>query len=234
MHILVVEDDKLTASTIQFALRREGFSCDLASRGADAISLATTNNYEIIILDLMLPDLDGYEVLRRLRAAKVYTPVLILSGLTELDNRVQGLRIGADDFLTKPFDIGELIARLRAVVRRSVSEPEATRRIGKLLLNLDKRIAAVGDQPLPLTLKEYEVLEVLSRSEGRPVSRRALSDHLYQGKDERTFKVIDVFIHKVRKKLAAATGGEQYIETTWGSGYVLRDPNKAARQLKRA
>ena len=135
MHILVVEDDKLTASTIQFALRREGFSCDLASRGADAISLATTNNYEIIILDLMLPDLDGYAVLRRLRAAKVYTPVLILSGLTELDNRVQGLRIGADDFLTKPFDIGELIARLRAVVRRSVSEPEATRRIGKLLLN---------------------------------------------------------------------------------------------------
>src|SRR5215470_7147286 len=133
MHILVVEDDKLTASTIQFALKREGFSCDMASLGADAISLATTNNYEIIILDLMLPELDGYEVLRRLRAAKVYTPVLILSGLSELDDKVRGLSIGADDFLTKPFESRELIARIRAVIRRSISQPERTVRIGRLL-----------------------------------------------------------------------------------------------------
>src|SRR5207248_6204860 len=135
-------------------------------------------------------------------------------------------------FITKPFDMRVLIARIRAVVRRSVSHPEATMRIGRLLLNLDERIASVGGQPLPLTPKEYEVLEILSRCDGRAVSKQSLSDHLYQGRDQRSSKVIDVFLHKLRKKLAAATGGEQYIETTWGSGYVLRDPNKAVRQLR--
>jgi two-component system cell cycle response regulator CtrA len=172
----------------------------------------------------MLPDIDGYEVLRRLRAARVRTPILILSGLTELDHKVKGLGYGADDYLTKPFHKRELIARIHAIVRRSKGHPDSVIRTGKLAVNLDAHTVEVDKQPLHLTGKEYGILELLSLRKGTTLTKEMFLNHLYGGMDEPELKIIDVFVCKLRKKLAAATGGMNYIETVWGRGYVLRDP----------
>ncbi|MBC7905858.1 MAG: response regulator transcription factor, partial [Rhodospirillaceae bacterium] len=175
--------------------------------------------------DLMLPDMDGYEVLRRLRAARVETPVLILSGLTESDKKIKGLGFGADDYLTKPFDRGELVARIQAIVRRSKGHAQSIIKTGKLAVNLDARTVEVEGDPLHLTGKEYGILELLSLRKGQTLTKEQFLNHLYGGIDEPELKIIDVFICKLRKKLATATGGESYIETVWGRGYVLRDPD---------
>ncbi len=185
-------------------------------------------DYDIIVLDLLLPDMDGYEVLRRLRAAKVRTPILILSGLDALNDKVKGLGFGADDFLTKPFDHRELLARIQAIIRRSKGHPESTIRTGKLLVNLDSRAVTVDDQPVHLTGKEYAILELLSLRKGTTLTKEMFLNHLYGGMDEPELKIIDVFICKLRKKLVEATGGEHYIETVWGRGYQLRDPDPTA------
>jgi two-component system cell cycle response regulator CtrA len=162
-----------------------------------------------------------------LRAARVRTPILILSGLAELDHKIKGLGFGADDFLTKPFDRRELVARIQAIVRRSKGHPESTIRTGKLLVNLDNRIVSVEDQPVHLTGKEYGILELLSLRKGTTLTKEMFLNHLYGGMDEPELKIIDVFVCKLRKKLAQATGGKHYIETVWGRGYVLRDPVEA-------
>jgi two-component system cell cycle response regulator CtrA len=177
----------------------------------------------------MLPDIDGYEVLRRLRAARISTPVLILSGLAEPDKKIKGLGFGADDYLTKPFDKGELIARIHAIVRRSKGHSESVIRTGRLVVNLDTRTVEVDSQPLHLTGKEYGILELLSLRKGTTLTKEMFLNHLYGGMDEPELKIIDVFICKLRKKLATATSGENYIETVWGRGYVLRDPNEEGR-----
>jgi two-component system cell cycle response regulator CtrA len=179
-----------------------------------------------MLLDLMLPDIDGYEVLRRLRAARINTPVLILSGLTEPDKKIKGLGFGADDYLTKPFDKGELIARIHAIIRRSKGHSESVIRTGRLVVNLDARTVEVDSQPLHLTGKEYGILELLSLRKGTTLTKEMFLNHLYGGMDEPELKIIDVFICKLRKKLATATSGDNYIETVWGRGYVLRDPNE--------
>src|ERR1700761_1322734 len=162
MRVLIVEDDTATSATIELVLKAEGFICDTTDMGEDGLEIGKLYDYDIIILDLMLPDMDGYEVLRRLRAARVKTPILILSGLGELDHKIKGLGFGADDFLTKPFDRRELIARIQAIVRRSKGHSESTIRTGKLTVNLDSRVAVVEDHPLHLTAKEYGILELLS------------------------------------------------------------------------
>jgi two-component system cell cycle response regulator CtrA len=172
----------------------------------------------------MLPDIDGYEVLRRLRAARVNTPILILSGLSELDSKIKGLGFGADDYMTKPFDRRELIARIQAIVRRSKGHSDSIIRTGKLSVNLDARTVEVESQPLHLTGKEYGILELLSLRKGTTLTKEMFLNHLYGGMDEPELKIIDVFVCKLRKKLSAATGGNNYIETVWGRGYVLRDP----------
>ena len=172
----------------------------------------------------MLPDIDGYEVLRRLRAARVQTPILILSGLSGLDDKIKGLGVGADDYLTKPFDKRELIARIQAIVRRSKGHSDSIIQTGKLKVNLDTRTVEVDGQPLHLTGKEYGILELLSLRKGTTLTKEMFLNHLYGGMDEPELKIIDVFVCKLRKKLAAATGGDNYIETVWGRGYVLRDP----------
>ncbi len=168
--------------------------------------------------------MDGYRVLRGWRTARVKTPVLILSGLDGLDDRIKGLDAGADDYLTKPFDKRELIARVQAVVRRSKGHADSVIRTGKLTLNLDSRTVTVGKRPLHLTNKEYGILELLSLRKGATLSKEAFLNHMYGGMDEPEAKVIDVFMCKLRKKLAAATAGVDYIKTVWGQGYVLRDP----------
>jgi two-component system cell cycle response regulator CtrA len=224
MRVLVVEDDAATAASIELMLRAEGFICDTTDLGEDGLEIGKLYDYDIIILDLMLPDIDGYEVLRRLRAARVRTPILILSGLGELDHKIKGLGFGADDFLTKPFDRRELIARIQAIVRRSKGHSESVIRTGKLLINLDSHVVEVDGQPLHLTGKEYGILELLSLRKGTTLTKEMFLNHLYGGMDEPELKIIDVFVCKLRKKLAVATNGANYIETVWGRGYVLRDP----------
>ena len=234
MRVLLVEDDAATAQSIELMLKRESFICDTTDLGEDGLEIGKLYDYDIIILDLMLPDIDGYEVLRRLRAARVMTPILILSGLAELDHKLKGLGFGADDFLTKPFDRRELIARMQAIVRRSKGHAESTICTGKLVVNIDSRLVTVDDHPLHLTAKEYGILELLSLRKGTTLTKEMFLNHLYGGMDEPELKIIDVFVCKLRKKLATATGGAHYIETVWGRGYVLRDPVEATPERVRA
>jgi two-component system, cell cycle response regulator CtrA len=222
--VLLVEDDSATAASIEMMLRTEGFICDTTDLGEDGLEIGKLYDYDIIILDLMLPDIDGYEVLRRLRAARVRTPILILSGLAELDNKIKGLGFGADDFVAKPFDRRELIARIQAIVRRAKGHSESVIRTGKLTVNLDSRTVEVDSHPLHLTGKEYGILELLSLRKGTTLTKEMFLNHLYGGMDEPELKIIDVFVCKLRKKLSIATAGDNYIETVWGRGYVLRDP----------
>jgi two-component system cell cycle response regulator CtrA len=205
-------------------LKAEGLICDTTDLGEDGLEIGKLYDYDIIVLDLMLPDIHGYEVLRRLRAARVETPILILSGLSEPDNKVKGLGFGADDYLTKPFNKGELIARIQAIVRRSRGHSESVIKTARLIVNLNMRTVEVDGQPLHLTGKEYGILELLSLRKGTTLTKEMFLNHLYGGMDEPELKIIDVFVCKLRKKLAAATGGDNYIETVWGRGYVLRDP----------
>ncbi|MFO0997608.1 MAG: response regulator transcription factor [Alphaproteobacteria bacterium] len=234
MRVLIVEDDSNTAKSIELMLKSEGYVCDTTDLGEDGLEIGKLYDYDLIILDLMLPDIDGYEVLRRLRQARISTPILILSGLGDLDAKIKGLGFGADDYLTKPFDKRELIARLQAVVRRSKGHAASIIRTGKLLLNLDTRTAEVDGQPLHLTGKEYGILELLSLRKGTTLTKEMFLNHLYGGMDEPELKIIDVFVCKLRKKVAAATGGDSYIETVWGRGYVLRDPEKDVVEAPRA
>jgi len=225
MRVLLVEDDPTAAQSIEMMLRSESYICDVTDMGEDALEIGKLYDYDIIILDLMLPDMDGYQVLRRLRAARVKTPVFILSGLNGLDDKIKGLDVGADDYLTKPFDKRELIARIQAIVRRSRGHSESIVKTGKLTVNLDTRTVEVDGRPLHLTGKEYGILELLSLRKGTTLTKEAFLNNLYGGMDEPELKIIDVFICKLRKKLNAATGGENYIETVWGRGYTLRDPS---------
>ncbi len=226
MRVLHVEDDSATAASIAMMLRAENFMVDTADLGEDGLEIGKRHDHDIIVLDLMLPDIDGYEVLRRLRAARVQTPILILSALTSSgpDAGIKGLAIGADDFLAKPFHRRELIARIETIVRRAKVHSEAGIRIGKLLVDLDRQTVEVDGLPLPLTKREYAILELLSMRKGTVLTKEIILSHLYGGVDEPEPKIIDVFICKLRKKLRHATGGGNYIENEWGRGYVLRAP----------
>ncbi len=224
MRVLLVEDDTATAQGIEMMLRSEGYVCDTTDMGEDGLEIGKLYDYDIIILDLMLPDMDGYEVLRRLRAARVKTPILILSGNAGIEDKVRGLGFGADDYMTKPFHKDELVARIHAIVRRSKGHSDSVISTGKLTVNLDTRTVEVEGQPLHLTGKEYGILELLSLRKGTTLTKEMFLNHLYGGMDEPELKIIDVFVCKLRKKLANATGGDNYIETVWGRGYVLRDP----------
>ncbi|WP_041793636.1 response regulator transcription factor CtrA [Pararhodospirillum photometricum] len=225
MRVLVVEDDAATAKSIELVLKREGWVVDTTDSGEDGLEIGKIYDYDIMIVDLMLPDMDGLDLIRHLRASRIATPVLILSGLTESERKVKGLGVGADDYLTKPFDKSELVARLQAIVRRSMGHAQSVVRIGRLEVNLDARTACVDHEPIHLTGKEYGILELLTLRKGSTLTKEQFLNHLYGGMDEPELKIIDVFICKLRKKLAQATGGANYIETVWGRGYVLRDPD---------
>eukprot|EP01026_Neomeris_dumetosa_P073627 TRINITY_DN75999_c0_g1_i3.p2 TRINITY_DN75999_c0_g1~~TRINITY_DN75999_c0_g1_i3.p2 ORF type:complete len:226 (+),score=21.25 TRINITY_DN75999_c0_g1_i3:417-1094(+) len=208
-------------------LKSAGYVVDTTDLGEDGLEIGKLYDYDLIILALMLPDMDGYEVLKRLRAAKVETPILILSGLSELDHKVKGLGFGADDYLTKPFDRRELIARIQAIVRRAKGHSESVITSGKLTINLDTRQVEVAGRPVHLTGKEYGILELLALRKGTTLTKEMFLNHLYNGIDEPELKIIDVFVCKLRKKLATAGNGENYIETVWGRGYVMREGGPA-------
>ncbi len=225
MRVLLVEDDPNAARGVTLMLKSVGTVVDVADTGEEALELTRHYDYDIMILDLMLPDIEGYDVIRRMRAARSETPILILSGLSRPQAKVKGLALGADDFITKPFDKSELMARIQAVVRRSKGFSQPSLRVGELQLNLDSHEVFVHGTAVPLTGKEYAILELLTLRKGMILTKEAFLNHLYGGMDEPEMKIIDVFICKLRKKLAQA-GASNLIGTVWGRGYMMREPEQ--------
>lgn len=233
MRVLLVEDDAAQAQSLRLILEAEGFDVDLASLGEDGLEVGRLYTYSLILLDLMLPDMDGHEVLRRLRDARVATPVLIVSGLAGVDHKVKGLVSGADDYIVKPFAREELVARIHAIVRRAQGHAQSDITLGRLTVHIEERSAAIDGAPLKLTAKEYGVLELLALRRGQTVAKEQFLSHLYGGIDEPDAKIVDVYVCKLRQKIADRTGGASYIATEWGRGYVLRE-DEAKPAKKRA
>jgi two-component system cell cycle response regulator CtrA len=228
MRVLLIEDDSATAQSIELMLKSESFNVYTTDLGEEGIDLGKLYDYDIILLDLNLPDMSGFEVLRKLRVSKVKTPILILSGLADIEDKVKGLGFGADDYITKPFHKDELIARIHAVVRRSKGHAQSIIQTGDLVVNLDTKMVEVNGTRVHVTAKEYQMLELLSLRKGMTLTKESFLNHLYGGTDEPEIKIIDVFICKLRKKLTNASGGKEYIETVWGRGYMLCEPSANA------
>ena len=228
MRVLLVEDDPTTSKSIEMMLTHANLNVYTTDKGEEGIDLAKLYDYDLILLDLGLPDMNGHEVLRQLRLAKVDTPILNLSGSDDTENKIKGFGFGADDYLTKPFHREELVARIHAIIRRSKGHSQSVIKTGEILVNLDAKTVEAGNKPVHLTGKEYQMLELLSLRKGTTLTKEMFLNHLYGGMDEPELKIIDVFICKLRKKLANATDGANYIETVWGRGYVLRDPQPEA------
>ena len=207
-------------------LKAESFNVYTTDLGETGVNLGKLYHYDIILLDLNLPDMSGHEVLRTLRVSKVETAILILSGLAGIEDKVRGLGFGADDYMTKPFHKDELVARIHAIVRRSKGYAQSVIQTGDLLVNLDTKTVEVSGVRVHLTVKEYEMLELLSLRKGTTLTKEMFFNHLYGGMDEPGLKIVDVFMCKLRKRLANASGGKNYIETVWGRGYVLREPSE--------
>jgi len=224
MRVLLVEDDPTTSKSIEMMLSHANLNVYSTDLGEEGIDLAKLYDYDLILLDLNLPDMNGHDVLRQLRLARVDTPILILSGADDTENKIKGFGFGADDYLTKPFHRDELVARIHAIIRRSKGHSQSIIRTGRINVNLDAKTVDVEGAPVHLTGKEYQMLELLSLRKGTTLTKEMFLNHLYGGMDEPELKIIDVFICKLRKKLSEATGGDNHIETIWGRGYVLRDP----------
>ncbi len=224
MRILLIEDDPTTSRSIELMLTHANLNVYCTDMGEDGIDLAKLYDYDLILLDLNLPDMSGHEVLRQLRLARIETPILILSGSDDTESKIKGFGFGADDYLTKPFHREELVARIHAIIRRSKGHSQSMIRTGRISVNLDAKTVESDGQTVHLTGKEYQMLELLSLRKGTTLTKEMFLNHLYGGMDEPELKIIDVFICKLRKKLSESTGGENYIETVWGRGYVLREP----------
>ncbi|MGH1465334.1 MAG: response regulator transcription factor CtrA [Cognatishimia sp.] len=224
MRVLLIEDDPATAKSIELMLSHANLNVYATDLGEEGIDLAKLYDYDLILLDLGLPDMAGHDVLRQLRLSRVETPILILSGADDTESKLKGFGFGADDYLTKPFHREELVARIHAIIRRSKGHSQSVIHTGRVSVNLDAKTADVEGSAVHLTGKEYQMLELLSLRKGTTLTKEMFLNHLYGGMDEPELKIIDVFICKLRKKLSEATDGENYIETVWGRGYVLRDP----------
>ena len=224
MRVLLIEDDSSVAQSIELMLKSESFNVYTTDLGEEGVDLGRLYDYDIILLDLNLPDMSGFEVLRSLRVSKVKTPILILSGVASIEHKVKGLGFGADDYMTKPFHKTELVARIHAIVRRSQGHAQSIVQTEDLIVNVDAKTVHIKQVRVNLTGKEYQMLELLSLRKGTTITKEMFLSQLYGGMDEPEIKIIDVFMCKIRKKLIAASAGKDYIETVWGRGYLLRDP----------
>lgn len=233
MRVLIIEDNHSTAQTVELALAKEGIICDRSDLGEDGIEISKLYAYDLIILDIMLPDINGYEVLKRIREIKTEVPILILSGLSDSEQKIKGLGFGADDYLTKPFHVGELVARVKAVIRRSKGHPDSVIGVHDLKVNLDTHTATMRTKALHLTSKEQSILELMALKRGQVITKEQFLTHLYNGVDEPEPKIIDVFVCKMRKKLYEASEGINYVETVWGRGYALKHPDELPENQKR-
>ena len=234
MRVLLVEDDPTTSRSVELMLGHANFNVYATDLGEEGIDLAKLYDYDLILLDLNLPDMNGYDVLKKLRMARIDTPILILTGEDDTESKIKGFGFGADDYMTKPFHRDELVARIHAIVRRSKGHAQSTITTGKATVNLDAKTVEVDGKTVHLTGKEYQIFELLSLRKGTTLTKEMFLNNLYGGMDEPELKIIDVFICKLRKKLAHATGGENYIETVWGRGYILRDPDVETEPLAAA
>ncbi len=221
MRILVIEDETKVGSFIKRALEEESYAVDLCEDGAKGLELAFATNYDLVIVDLMVPTLPGLEIVKGIRQAKIQTPILILTAQSQVDQRVKGLDAGADDYLTKPFAIDELLARIRALLRRGATESPGVLQIDDLLLNPATREVTRGGQRIDLTLKEYALLEYLMRHTGRVLTRPMISEHGWNQDFDTFTNVIDVYVNYLRNKIDRGRV-KKLIHTVRGSGYMLK------------
>ena len=227
MRVLIVEDDPRTSSSVRTLLEDEKMAVDVAGAGEEGLARALRQSYDVMLLDLGLPDTHGFDVLKKLRAAGSDMPVMVVSGTDDVRTKAQGLWLGGDDYIVKPFRAPELLARISAVVRRARGHAQSLIQVGELTVNLDSQWAEHNGGRIHLSSKEYAVLELLALRRGQVVSREALMNHLYGMMDTPNDKIIEVFVSKLRKKLQDALDGCDLIETIWGRGYMLTDPDGA-------
>jgi two-component system cell cycle response regulator CtrA len=231
MRILLIEDDGATAHSIELMLKSESFNVYTTHLGEEGVDLGKLYDYDMILLDLNLPDMSGFEVLRSLRVSKVKTPIMILSGIAGIEHKVKGLGFGADDYVTKPFNKSELLARINAIVRRSQGHAQSIVQTGDLIVNVDAKTVHINQVRVHLTGKEYRMLELLSLRRGTTITKEMFLSQLYGGMDEPEIKIIDVFMCEIRRKLANASNGKDYIETVWGRGYLIREPQQVRAKM---
>lgn len=225
MKILVVEDEDRIAGFVRKGLEQHGFTVDLCNNGDDGYHLATTQAYDAIVLDIMLPGRDGLSILKSLRADKRDVAVILLTARGELNERLEGLDLGADDYLTKPFYVEELVARLRAIIRRASGEKSSILQVEDVTLDLITRDVRVEGNPVELTPREFNLLEYLMRTPGRVVTRTQILEHVWNYYFDPTTNLVDVHIQRLRKKLAP-DGRDSIIETVRGVGYRVRQPTQ--------
>ena len=226
MHVLLIEDDRIVNQNIVILLRREGIVAESVYTGREGLELIKLYEYDLIILDLMLPDISGNDVLKQVRQCNNTTPVLILSGINMPTKKVECFSIGADDYMTKPYDRSELVARVKAIIRRSRGLADNIIKVGQMHINLNSKKAFIDDIQIPLTSKEYAMVELLALKKGGAVSKESFLSHLYGGMDEPEIKIIDVFLCKIRQKIKKITQDATYIHTSWGRGYTLEERKK--------
>jgi two-component system, OmpR family, response regulator len=220
MRLLVVEDDVKLARALERGLQREGYAVDLADTGDDALSQATSNEYDAVVLDVMLPGLDGFAVCKEMRSNERWAPVLMLTARDQVGDRIRGLDAGADDYLVKPFDFGELLARLRALVRRGPTERAPVLEVGDLRIDPAARIVTRAGREIELTVREFALLQFLAQRAGAVVSREELLEHVWDNAEEGSTNVVDVYVGYLRNKVEKPFRGK-IIRTVRGIGFML-------------
>ncbi len=227
MRILVIEDEQRIADFLDRGLASAGYAVDVVGTGREALAAIHTTDYDLLILDLMLPDMDGMEVLAKVRGRKVSPPVLILSARGALDDRVKGLESGADDYLVKPFAFVELLARVRALLRRGQAVPEKLQ-VGDLTLDCIRRKVSRAGEPIDLAPKEFGILEYLMRNKGRPLSRTMIVEHVWDMDYDGLTNIVDVYIRHLRSKIDERFP-RKLIQTVRGIGYMIDAPDASAQ-----